>query len=275
MVSYLIISVYDGDIPKFLRSSLDSIGAQIKIVIGIDGQISCEIDYILAEFVAKDNIQIIRFPTNRGLSFVLNDLIDIALKDSECELIFRMDADDICHIDRFDRQIKYMIDNPSIDICGTWAYIIDDDNNVISEIRKPTDDKKLKRRLAYDAPFIHPSVVFRARVLREGWRYPTNTIRFEDVALWSMMVQSRVIFSNINEFLFYFRQTPQTFIRRTGFIKAFDELLIRYNYIVKNQSFCLHIYALVFLIFLTKFLVPVGLLRFFYKMRAHFMRYFF
>ena len=45
------------------------------------------------------------------------------LKDVEVEYVARMDADDICALDRFEKQIQFLDSHPEIDIVGSQATI--------------------------------------------------------------------------------------------------------------------------------------------------------
>ena len=68
------------------------------------------------------------------------------LKDVEVEYVARMDADDICTLDRFEKQIQFLDSHPEIDIVGSQATIFFDDQTgrepVLSDL--PLLDKDIK-----------------------------------------------------------------------------------------------------------------------------------
>ena len=68
------------------------------------------------------------------------------LKDIEVEYVARMDADDICTLDRFEKQIQFLDSHPEIDIVGSQATIFFDDQTgrepVLSDL--PLLDKDIK-----------------------------------------------------------------------------------------------------------------------------------
>jgi len=254
--SYVILSVYRNDNPEHFALAVQSIKNTEHLLIGVDGPIPTSLDAALSIASKRLRVKVIRFSGNRGLAYILNDLTDYALRDPSCEFIFRMDADDISHPDRFECQTAFMRSNPNVGVAGSWAKTIDEDGNVIGEIRKPTDDRVLKHRLAYDSPFVHPSVVLRASTLREGWRYPTDTIRFEDVSLWARMACAGVKFSNVEAHLLYYRQSLRTNVRRTGVRKSWSEFQVRRAYIFEFMPWRVDALVLALAILISKVLLP-------------------
>ncbi|EMW7171332.1 glycosyltransferase [Vibrio fluvialis] len=101
---------------------------------------------------------------NLGLAKSLNHVIEEYC--SEFEYIGRMDADDICHVDRFSNQMREIIER-DIDIIGCNGEKIDDSGNRIGSIRNPEHPSFL-----YGNEMIHPSLIFRRSVfeLLSGYR---------------------------------------------------------------------------------------------------------
>ncbi|PIT73912.1 glycosyltransferase [Limnohabitans sp. G3-2] len=250
------MSVYRNDRPDHLALALQSIQGAGHVLIGVDGPVSESVDAILETASKSRFVDVIRYAENRGLAHVLNDLIDYSLSDPECEFVFRMDADDVSHAERFKLQVEFMRCRPDIGVSGVWAKIIDENGRTTSEICKSHDDRILKLRLAYDSPFVHPTVVFRATVLRQGWRYPTDTIRFEDVALWARMACAGVCFSNLEAYLIDYRQTLATDVRRSGLRKSWCEFRIRATYVINIMPWRMDSIALALAILISKILLP-------------------
>jgi hypothetical protein len=270
----VVMSVYAKDKPEYLIKSLDSVIAcnTVRCVwLGVDGPIPSSIRSILDIYRSISPIlKIVEFPLNRGLACVLNELITSTLKDPDIEYVARMDSDDISMPDRFCRQVEFLSSNKGIDVLGTNAWIIDEFDTSSRVYKKPSSDKILKRRLPLDSPFIHPTVMFRANLLRGGYRYPTHTIKFEDVAMWSNIALAGCKFANLDLPLLFFRYTKQTMYRRTGLSKVFSDSRIRLNYISKYMPWRLDIAILVILVAAAKTLLPpsilVGLFNFRIKM---------
>lgn len=67
-------------------------------------------------------IIIIENEENLGLTKSINRAVRIA----KGEFLARMDADDVCMPERFQKQIDYMNENSSLIVCGTWAELFGD-----------------------------------------------------------------------------------------------------------------------------------------------------
>lgn len=219
----VIMSVYRGDNPAQLREALNSILQQnidrsnpIRIYLGVDGPITDQVRQVLLEF--EDSIyKLLFFAANRGLAFVLNDLID-ALEDED--LVFRMDSDDVSHPERFSKQIAFLQKNPNVDIVGTS--ITEQESDGTSRIvHFPSDHKSAIKHMCWRTPIAHPTACIRRTVFRELGGYPTDSLN-EDIALWFKAANSGFVFANVTEPLLYFN-VSNGFWKRRGIVKAFGE----------------------------------------------------
>jgi hypothetical protein len=271
----IIFPVYSGDRLEYLAKSLESIASSdgdMRLFIGVDGPVSDDVDCYLTDFSrGHSTVELYKFSLNRGLAYVLNDLIDYALLDSSCSFVARMDADDISESNRFEIQIKELKKHLELSVVGAWAVQIDAKGNQVGLIRKSNDDNILKRRLPFDSPFVHPSVVIRASVLRAGYRYPINTIRFEDVAFWSQLAMDGHIFGNIQSPLLQYRLSPSTIVRRTGFHKIISETKVRIVYVLKTNPLRFDVICFVFLIAMIKLIMPLFFLRYIIRIKGWFV----
>ena len=76
---------------------------------------------ILETYAAKDaRLRVYHFSENQGEPAVMQFTMDI-LKEMDVEYVARMDADDVCIPQRFERQIQYLDSHPEIDILGSNA----------------------------------------------------------------------------------------------------------------------------------------------------------
>lgn len=118
----VLMSVYKRDNADFLREALVSIyeGQTRKpdeIVVIFDGPLTEALYNVLDEY-AKDKNDVVRyFPqeVNKGLGEALR----IGVGYCTGEYIFRMDSDDVCHPQRFEKQAAYVEQHPEIDVLGT------------------------------------------------------------------------------------------------------------------------------------------------------------
>ena len=80
-----------------------------------------------------------------------------ALSVSKGKFIARMDADDISVPARLSKQLAFMSKNPEIDICGSWATLIDENGRKKNSVKKPLKDKDIKQMNRMVTGIIHPT----------------------------------------------------------------------------------------------------------------------
>jgi Glycosyltransferases, probably involved in cell wall biogenesis len=107
----LSMGVYKNDNPTFFKIAVES--ATIKqtlppneLVIVVDGPIPSSIDHVLEELTTEIPIPInvIRLSQNVGHARARQT----GLKASKYPIVAIHDSDDICHPERFEKQIEYM-----------------------------------------------------------------------------------------------------------------------------------------------------------------------
>jgi len=202
----VLLSVYYKEKPSYLRIALESIFNQSylpsEVIIVKDGPLSTELNEILDDYSNKyEIIKLINIATNQGLSNALN----IGLSKCSFELVARMDTDDICSLNRFEKQINFLNNNPSVDLVGSFATKIDEKGNIINIMKVPLEDKKIKY-LIWTCPFIHPTVMFRkSKLLSVGGYNPNSGLRQDDYELWFRCAYGGLIFANIPESLYKYR----------------------------------------------------------------------
>jgi len=78
-------------------------------------------------------IRILRDGLNKGLPERLNQAIDLA----RGKFFARMDQDDVSFPERFARQLKYLKDNPQVDVVAVQSVTVSDDNMIIGLLSCP------------------------------------------------------------------------------------------------------------------------------------------
>ena len=224
----ILVSVYYKENLLFLRKALDSIGNQTlsanEIVLVKDGPLTPELDKIITYYTEHSQIQykIIELKENVGLGKALNE----GVKHCSYEWVARMDSDDIAFPDRFEKQFKYLTENPDIDILGTWICEFDENSEECNKTRKvPVTNEDIRSFSKYRNPLNHMTVVFRKSAVQEvGGYLPMNG--FEDYYLWMRMLMAEKQFSNIPQVLVKARTGQGMISRRQGLKYAKDELAL-------------------------------------------------
>lgn len=204
----VLLSVYAKENPTYFQQALESVWQTStmkpkQIVLVEDGKLTLELYNVVSSFQKKvgDVLTVVDLEHNHGLSAALN----IGLQYVITDLVARMDTDDICHENRFERQINYLESHPDIDIIGTYAYKINDAGNVMGQMTVPIKDEDIRRKI-WTCPFIHPTVMFRKeRILKVGGYNPNAGPRQDDYDLWFRCAFNDFHFANIPEPLFYYR----------------------------------------------------------------------
>lgn len=146
-------------------------------------------------FEQQDNrIKVFSDGKNKGLGARLNELAAL----SNGEYIARMDADDIMHPNRLETQLQTLKDNPNIDVLGTNAYVIDE-NDLVFGMRYKENSGLIKVE-----HFIHPTIMAKKQWFIDN-PYDEKAIRIEDAELW-YRTKNKNNFMIINEPLLFYRE---------------------------------------------------------------------
>jgi glycosyltransferase involved in cell wall biosynthesis len=153
----------------------------------------------IARSFKDSRIHLISHATNRGLACRLNEISMMA----NGEYLFRMDADDIMHPRRIERQLQVLINSAPDTVIGTAAIEIDPYGRLTRIIRS-----RGIRRGGYSArsAFIHPTIAARTLWFRRN-PYSEAPIfrRTQDAELW-VRSASNSEFRLMEEPLFFYRR---------------------------------------------------------------------
>lgn len=195
----VLLPVYNAQ--TYLKEAIESILNQsfqdFELIIINDGSTD-KSDEIICSF--NDNrIVYVKNETNLKLIETLNK----GIKLCKGKYIARMDADDISMPQRLERQYQFMESNPAVGLCGSWAKVINEKGEETGKIKNFTHNKDLKIHLLFSVPFVHPSVMMKAELLKEE-PYAIQFSHAEDYDLWCRLSRKTQM-ANIPEFLFQYR----------------------------------------------------------------------
>ena len=219
------MSVYYKEQAKYLREALDSVFNQTlqadEVVLVEDGPLTKELDKVIEEYQNKyKELKLIKLTENGGLGKALNE----GLKHCSFDIVARMDTDDICKPQRFEKQINFLFSHPEIDIVSSWIEEFVGSKENIKSIRKlPENNEDIFRFGKKRNPINHPAVAFRKQALEKVGSYQHFPL-FEDYYLWVRMLMNGAKFHNLQESLLYFRASEDMFKRRGGRKYAKDEI---------------------------------------------------
>lgn len=160
-----------------------------------------------------------------GIASCLNDGLDIA----SGEYIARMDGDDISLPLRFEKQLHFLLSNPTVDIVGCWIELFGAKSGTW---HYRTYDNFIKNMFLLRTNGLgHNAIMAKAETYKR-FRYDTYYCDVEDTELWIRMSTSQkgVVFSNLREVLVLYRihDTQVSFLRRERQKILYDKITSRY-----------------------------------------------
>ena len=202
----VLMSLYHKENPDYLDFALNSVFSQTvspdQVVLVLDGPIDKDLQAVVDKYLRQyPALDVYPQPVNRGLSTALN----IGLEKCRHEIIFRMDTDDICYPNRFERILAEYENHPELEVVGSFATMIDEDGNEIKRMTAPVSQEEIYKNV-WTCPFIHPTVSFKkSALLRAGSYNPNSGPRQDDYELWFRCVEHGLKCKNIDEPLLYYR----------------------------------------------------------------------
>lgn len=179
-----------------IKSILDQTYKNFELIITDDGSTDNSIE-IIKEF-NDPRIKLYKDGINKGISYRLNQQIDLAVGD----YFMRMDADDLMFPNRIEKQVDYLEKNKDVDVLGSFAVVIDDENKILG-IRK--SELKKDNKFLESTVFIHPTVCGRIEWFKK-LKYKDKFKGVEDLDLW-IRGQANSNYKVIKEPLIFYRDS--------------------------------------------------------------------
>lgn len=215
----VVMSVYRNDKIEWVKAAVESITSYQtykpkEVLIVVDGPISEQLSELLLKYENNKeyNFRIIWLSENKGLGNALRIATELAKND----LIARMDSDDVSLPDRFEKQIKYLQDNPDCDLIGGQIVeFVGCEDNIVGKREVPISNEAVYKWMKKRCPFNHMTVMYRkSKVLFVGnyidWHYN------EDYYLWIRMAEAGYKFANLPDTLVNVRVGKDMYARRGG-----------------------------------------------------------
>lgn len=158
---------------------------------------------------------------NSGISATLNR----GIKEATCNLIARMDADDISYPDRLQKQVEYMEANPDCGLLSSWARVVNDD---LTPVRlEKYHHEFYYYNLNFECWIYHPTVIFRRHAVENAGMY-SNPYSEDYDLFWKIAREFRI--HNLDEPLIDYRLSStslNTITKKTEYDIANRENVLR------------------------------------------------
>jgi glycosyltransferase involved in cell wall biosynthesis len=162
-----------------VRSILEQTHGDFEFIIFDDGSTDGSTERLREWAQRDDRIKLKESMTNLGPVGSSKAVVELA----SGELIARMDADDVSHPRRFERQLQVLRDRPEIGLVACVCDVI----GVNGEVVRGPDVWRLGRR-SWVAPFAHGSAMFRREVFDAVGGYREDCAFWEDQDLFVRML---------------------------------------------------------------------------------------
>lgn len=226
----VIMGIYNCE--DTLREAIDCILNQTvkewELILCDDGSTDRTYD-IVKEYKNNypEKIVVLRNETNRGLNYTLNR----CLNKSQGKYIARMDGDDRCVPERFEKELEVFEKEPDIAIVSSDMEFFDE-NGCWGRVSHPEYPER--NDFVYGTPFCHaPCIVKREAYYKvRGYSVANWLLRVEDYHLWIKMYEAGYKGKNIHLPLYQMRDDRNAYARRK-FKYRINEALVKL-YAVKS-----------------------------------------
>lgn len=209
----VIMSVYNCE--KTLEQAIDSILVQTytdwELIICND----CSTDgtqQILNRYKEQYPNRFILLSNDRNMRLAYS--LNHCLKYATGYYIARMDGDDYCASDRFEKQIVFLNNHPEYDLVGSSMRRFSAEG-LADSVKKPEHVDKYSMRSV--VPFNHATIMTYSRVYEKlkGYVVSKRTNRAQDYDLWFRFFHLGLSGYNLQEDLYFVREDMNAIRRRT------------------------------------------------------------
>jgi len=202
-----------------IRSVLSQTYKDFALLLIDDGSTDSSLE-IARKYLFDDRVKILSDGKNLNLGNRLNQIPQL----TQTKFLARMDADDIMHPKRIEKQIEILRNNPEIDVLGTNAYSIDENNKVIGLRMGESNDNLIPVKT-----FTHPTVIAKTEWFVNN-PYDVSALRVEDTELW-LRTRDNYVFKATKEPLLFYREIGDNYYKK--YFKGFPGIF----YILKKHTF--------------------------------------
>ncbi len=227
----IVMSTYNDEryISKAIKSVVNQTYVNWEFII-INDNSSDKTEYIIFSILKSDpRLVYIKNKKNLGLTANLNK----GIKKAKGKYIARIDSDDIWTAkSKLNKQVKFLNSHLDYALIGTWAQVINENNQKLYVLKYPIDDKEIKKVILRENCFLHSSVLIRKEDLKDVGYYNSNNETSQDHELWLELGRRRKL-CNIPQILIKYRLNSEG-TSRTKRIKQLNETI---KAIKKNRHY--------------------------------------
>lgn len=237
----ILLPFYNNAI--FFEECLESIRMQsfedFEVIMVNDGSTDESLE-IAKAYSEKDNrFKLFSFDENRGIVAALNE----GIEKCQGEYIARMDADDVMLENRLERQYRFALENPSIDLYGcqvelqrTDAPVTNGQKNYIGWSNSLLTDEAIKEEMFVESAIIHPTFFMKRDFMEKMGGYQDNPWA-EDYDFILRAFNNGARFGKLNEKLLIKRDHPERVVRNDARCKRKAMFQAKVHYFKRSRFF--------------------------------------
>ena len=162
---------------------------------------------------------------HKGITYALN----YGISQSTCDLVARMDADDIANEERLLKQYNFLKQNTNVHIVGTNFDYIDEFKKKVFYKKFPEYHKDIAFSMPIVASVLHPTILTYKKVLLDVGNYSRKYSHIEDQELFLRLISRGYKMYNIQESLYLYRirndnQEKHTIQRKNTYVCGYRYL---------------------------------------------------
>lgn len=214
----VLMSVYYKEKSEYLQQSMESILHQTipasDFVLVCDGPLTPELDSVIEKMQQQFGpvLHVYRLKENGGLGKALN----AGLEQCTCELVARMDSDDVSRPDRCEKQLQIFAEHPEYSLVSGIVEEFDGNIHYVTGRRVvPETQEEIIQFAKKRNPFNHPCIMYKKSAVQAVGSYQDFYL-LEDYYLWIRMLQKGYLGYNIQEPLLWMRAGSAMYKRRGG-----------------------------------------------------------
>jgi len=236
----VVMSVHneEGYLKGTIDSMLNQTLADFEFIIINDGS-SDKTQDILAEYKKMDNrIKLVSNHENLGIAKSTN----IGIKKAEGKYIAIMDAGDLSHRQRLEKQTNYLEARDDVFILGTQGRWIDRDGKKIGNWKLP---KKIDSKMLYKTGgAIHPSIMAKRDLFDIVGLYDENLVMSQEFDLYMRSMKRGLDMANLEDELICIRERGKGMTLRHLKTIQKNQLKIKIRYLTSFFSLWNVIYTI-------------------------------
>lgn len=200
----ILLPVYNDE--KYLRFTIQSLLNQTfddyKCLLGFNGTVDGSREIVSSMVDGNPKFTIIDYGEEKGKAITLNKLLNLV----DTEFFCLIDGDDIWENNKLESQIRFVKENPKVDVVGTFASYINENNFRYFNLDLATGDYNIRKNiLSGNNQIVNSSCFLKTDHALDinGWDPTVEGL--EDFDFWVKLAKKEKIFDNIPQYLVYHR----------------------------------------------------------------------